>query len=62
MESYLLPFLVNERKIEPTVIKKPNQFTRLKFGDNQLLGIMNFIEGATNLDSFLKAYKTSEAK
>ena len=26
MKSYLLPILVNERDIEPTVIKKANQF------------------------------------
>ena len=29
MKSYLLPILVNERKIEPTVMKKANQFTSL---------------------------------
>ena len=33
IKSYLLPFLVNERDIEPTVIKKANQFVSLKFGD-----------------------------
>ena len=33
-----------------------------KFGDVQLLDIMNFLSGATSLDSFLKAYKTSETK
>ena len=58
IKSYLLPILVNERDIEPTVIKKANQFVSFKFGDIQLLDIMNFLGGATSLDSFLKAYKT----
>ena len=58
IKSYLLPILVNERDIEPTVIKKANQFVSFKFGDIQLLDIINFLGGATSLDSFLKAYKT----
>ena len=62
IKSYLLPFLVNERDIESTVIKKANQFISFKFGDIQLLDIMNFLGGATGLDSFLKAYKTSKTK
>ena len=62
LKSYLLPLLVNERNIAPTVIKKANQFISFKFGDIQLLDIMNFLGGATSLDSFLKAYKTSETK
>ena len=62
MKSYLLPILVNERDIEPTVIKKANQFVSFKFGDIQLLDIMNFLGGATSLDSFLTAYKTKETK
>ena len=62
IKSYLLPILVNERDIEPTVIKKATQFISLKFDDIQLLDIENFLGGATNLDSFLKAYKTSEKK
>ena len=62
IKSYLLPILVNERPIEPTVIKKANQFVSFKFGDVQLLDIMNFLGGATSLDWFLKAYKTDEAK
>ena len=61
-KSYLLPILVNERDIEPTVIKKTNQFVSFKFGGIQLLDIMNFLGGATSLDSFLKAYKTKETK
>ena len=62
LKPYLLPILLNERNIEPTVIKKVNQFILFKFGDIQLLDIMKFLGGATSLDSFLKAYKTSETK
>ena len=62
IKSYLLPILVNERNIGPNVIKKANQFIPFKFGDIQLLDTMNFLGGATSLDSFLKAYKTSETK
>ena len=62
IKSYLLPSLVNERQIEPAVIKKVNQFASFKFGDVQLLDIMNFLGGATSLDSFLKAYKTDKTK
>ena len=62
IRSYLLPILVNERDIELTVIKKANQFVSFKFGDIQLLDNMNFLGGATSLDSFLKAYKTKETK
>ena len=62
IESYLLPNPVIERDIEPTVIKKANQFVPFKFGDNQLLYIMNFPGGATAFDSFLKAYKIKETK
>ena len=58
----MLPILVNERDMEPTVIKKTNQFISFKFGDIQLLDIMNFLGGATSLDSFLKAYRTSKTK
>ena len=62
IKSYFLPILINERNMEPTVIKKANQFVSFKFGDVQLLDIMNFLGGATSLDSFLKAYKTAETK
>ena len=62
IKSYLLPILVNERQGEPTVIKTANQFVSFKFGDVQFLDIMNFLGGATSLDSFLKAYKTEETK
>ena len=62
IKSYLLLALVNERDIHPTVIKKANQFISFKFGDIQILAIKNFLGGATSLDSFLKAYRTSETK
>ena len=62
IKSYLLPVVVNERDIEPTVIKKANQFISFTFGDIQLLDILNFLGGPKSLDSFLKAYKTSETK
>ena len=42
IKPYLLSILVNERDIEPTVIKKANQFVSFKFGYIQLLDIMNF--------------------
>ena len=61
IKSYFLPIFVNERESEPTVIKKANQFISIKVGDIQLLNIMNF-PGSTSLDSFLKAYRTSETK
>ena len=62
IKSQLLAVLVNERQIEPKVIKKANQFVSVKLGDVQLLDIVNFLDGATSLDSFLKAYKTEETK
>ena len=62
IKSYSLPILVDGRDFERTVIKRANQFISFKFGDIQLLDIMNFSGGATSLDSFLKAYKTSETK
>ena len=62
IKSYLLPILINERNLELTVTKKANQFVSFKFGDVQLLDIMNFLGGETSLDSFLKAYKTSETQ
>ena len=60
--SCLLPILINEMKKEPIVIEKANQLVSFKIGDVQLLDIMNFLGGATSLDSFLEAYKTSETK
>ena len=60
--TYLIPYLINEKDIEPSVIKKANDFVSFKFGDVQLLEIRKFLGGATTLDSFLKAYKASEMK
>ena len=62
IKSYLLPILVNERDIEYSVIKKAKHFISFNFGHIQLLDLMNFLGGATSLDSFLKAYITSETK
>ena len=62
IKSYLLPILVSDRDFEPRVIRKANQCVSFQFGDIQLLDIMNFLGGATSLDSFLKAYKTKETK
>ena len=60
IKSYLLLYLIHERDLQPTVIKKANHFVSFKFGDVQFLDILNFLGGATSLDSFLKAYKTNE--
>ena len=59
IKSYLSPILINKRNKEPTVLKNANQFVSFEVGDVQLLDIMIFLGGATSLDSFLKAYKTS---
>ena len=56
IKSYLLPYLIHERDIQPTVIKKANHC------DVHFLDILNFLGGATSLDSFVKAYKTNETK
>ena len=62
IKKYPLPTLVEDKDIEPFVIKKANQYVSFKFGDVQLLDILNFLGGATNLDSFLNAYKTEDTK
>ena len=62
MKSYFLPILINERNMEPIVIKKANQLVSPEVGDVQLLDIMNFLGGATCLDSFLKDYRTAETE
>ena len=62
IESYLIPYLINEKEIELSVIKKASDFVSFKFGDVQLLDIIKFLGGGTTLDSFLKAYKASEMK
>ena len=60
IKAYLIPHLLNDRDIQPMVIKKANQFVSFKFGDIQFLDILNFLAGATSLDSFLKAYQSEE--
>ena len=62
IKSYLLPYLIHESDIQPTVIKKANHFASFKFGDVQFPDILKFLGGATSLDSLLKAYKTNETK
>ena len=61
-KKFLLLFLVNEQGIEPIVIKKANQFVAFRFGDAQLLDLLNFLGGATSLDSSLKGHKTLGTK
>ena len=60
--SWFLSPLVNERGTEPVKFKKPNQFESFKLGVVQLLYIKKILRGASSLDFFLKAYKTSETK
>ena len=62
INSYLLHYLIHERDIQLTVIRKAKHFVSFKFGDVQLLDILNILGGATSLDSFLTAYKTNETK
>ena len=62
IKSFLIPILINERNMDPTLIKKTNQFVSFQLGDVQLPDIMNFLGGATSLDSFLETYKASETK
>ena len=62
IKSYSIPILINERNMEHILIKKAKQFVSFKFGDVQLPYIKNSVGGATSLDSFLKACKTSENK
>ena len=48
-KSYFLPYLINEKEIEPSVIKKANDFVSFKCGDVQLMDFMKFLGGATTL-------------
>ena len=50
IESYLLPILVNEQDIEPTVINKGNQFVSSKFGDIQLVYYIDLTAGKAKID------------
>ena len=54
-------YVSNINAVFQAVMKKANQFILFRFGDIQLLDIMNFLGGAS-LNPFLKAYKTSETK
>ena len=54
-----LSILNNEKNLEPRVIKKTNQFISLKFGNVQMLVILNF---TITLDLLLKVYETPETK
>ena len=62
IKFYLLPIIINERNMQSTVIKKANQSVSFIFGDVHFLYVMNFLGGATSLDSFLKANKTTKTK
>ena len=62
LKSYMLRNFVKEQDTEPVVIRKTNQFLPFKFDHIQLLSLVQFLGGATSLESFLKAYKTSETK
>ena len=62
IKSYLLPIFINESNMEPIVNKKVKRIVSFNFGVVQLLDNLNFLGGATSLDSFLKAYKTAETK
>ena len=59
IKSYLLPILVKEQHIQPTVIKNGNQFVSFKLGDLQLLVSKKFLGVGTSLDRLLKAYKNN---
>ena len=43
-------------------LKKPIPFEPFKFGNFQLVEILNSLGGATNHDFFLKIHKTMETK
>ena len=58
IKSYLLPILINERNMEPIVIKKANQFVSFNIGDVQLLDIMNFLVEQQVLNRFLRLQKS----
>ena len=62
IKSYFLPILIKERNLIPIVIEKTKQFVSFIFGDNQLLDFLNFLGGATSLDSILKALKHQKIK
>ena len=55
-------FLLTNHNLNQQLSWKANQFVSFKFGDVQLLDIMNFLVGATSVDPFFKVYKTEETK
>ena len=59
IKSYLIPYLIRDKEQEISAIKKSNDF---KFRDVQFHDIMKFFDGATTLDSFLKAFKFLKQK
>ena len=62
LNSYLLPILLVERGVQPIVVKENNQLVSFRSGNVQLIVNLDFLSGATNLDSFPEAYKIKEAK
>ena len=61
--SYLIPYQINVKETETSVIKIAEDFLSFKIGDSQLLDFLNFFFGRSNsLKSFLKVYKTIEIK
>ena len=58
----LSPYLINEKVIEPSVIKKANDFLHFNLTNVQLLDIMNFLGESITFNFFLKTYKASEMK
>ena len=62
IKAYLIAHLLNDKTIQPTVIKKADQFISFKFGDIQYPDILKFLCGAASLDSFLKAYQSEETE
>ena len=62
IQTYLLAILNEGQDIEPGVHEKAKQYISSKFGDIQVLDIMNFFGGGTSLDSVSKAHKAAETK
>ena len=62
IKDYLLEILLGDFHCSPSVIKSINKYIAMNFMGLQFLDILNFLSGATSLDKFLKAYRTSEQK
>ena len=60
--SYLIPYLICDKEIKPTVIKKGSDFISFKIEDVQFFDTLKFLREARTLDLFLKAYKATETK